>query len=76
MPFKPYEPKIYNKMVSVKPQIRDVLWAYERKGNLGECVDKMGELLDDVWNYALEQAAKEIDKYDLQASQEIRDLKL
>lgn len=56
-------------MVSVKPQIRDVLWAYERKGNLGECVDKMGELLDDVWNYALEQAVRAVqDKGDYYSS--------
>ena len=40
-------------MVAVKPEIRDILWAYKRDNDLGKAVDKMEEVLGDVWNYAI-----------------------
>ena len=40
-------------MIAVKPEIRDILWAYERDHDLGKAVDKLEEVLGDVWNYAI-----------------------
>lgn len=50
--------KVYDKMAAIKPEIRDILWAYKRTDDLGKAVDKMGELLNDVWNCAMEEAGK------------------
>lgn len=51
-----WQSEIYSKMCIVKPDIRDILWAYERDRDLGKAVNNMGEILDHVWNYAIEQA--------------------
>ena len=40
-------------MVAVKPEIRDILWAYKRDNDLGKAIDKLEEVLGDVWNYAI-----------------------
>lgn len=56
--------KVYDKMAAIKPEIRDILWAYKRTDDLGKAVDKMGELLNDVWNCAMEDAALTAEKYE------------
>jgi hypothetical protein len=76
-----WQSEIYSKMCTIKPDIRDILWAYERDHDLGKAVNKMGEVLDNVWNYAIEQAADCVESpnnYDIPGaalSDEVRELR-
>jgi hypothetical protein len=49
---------VYSKMCTVKPDVRDILWAYERDHNLDKAVSYMAEVLDRVWNYAIYDSTK------------------
>jgi len=52
-------------MCTIKPDIRDILWAYERDSDLGKTVNNMGEILEHFWNVAIEDAAKIVEKYEI-----------
>jgi hypothetical protein len=47
--------KVYEKRISIKPCVREILWAYKRDNDLKNAVDKIGELLDEVWDLAVRE---------------------
>ena len=65
---------IYEEMCAIKPEVRDVLWAYKRDHNIGKAVDKMEVILTDVWNAAIEDAATMLDESCGVAGDDIRKL--
>lgn len=45
--------KTFKLMAGMKPQVRDILWAYERNKDMKKAVDDMEELFDQVWRIAI-----------------------
>lgn len=52
---------IYDINCEIKPEVRSILWEYERNKNLAKSVESMEMLFIIIYNQAIEEAAKVID---------------
>ena len=44
--------KFEDRLTTIKPAIREILWAYKKDKDLGKAVDRFSELLEDIWDLA------------------------